>query len=163
MIGRTMLRPYAALLGLLILFAVGIVYAQDNTPHPVTDDDVAAVAAKMYCPICENEPLDACYNSTCLQWKDEIAKQLREGRTPDEIVNYFVSRYGQHVIGVPDDPILKGLSFFAPIVGTLLALVIGIVTFRRWQKLSPVKETQSSESSENYDDDYRARIEQDLH
>jgi cytochrome c-type biogenesis protein CcmH len=150
------------LLGLLILFAGNLLYAQD-TSYPVTQDDVDDVASKMYCPICENEPLDACYNSTCIQWKKEIARQLELGRSSEEIIDDFVTRYGQHVVGVPQDPFLKGLSFFAPVVGTIIALIIAFVTFRRWQTQKPMKEsTNKDPSSVDHDDSYRARIEQDL-
>jgi len=135
--------------------------AQNNA---VTYDDVIRVAGRMYCPICENEPLDQCRNTTCMQWKDEIRRQLAAGRSDDEIINYFVERYGQHVVGVPRDPLLRFLAFVAPIVGTLLALGLGFMTFRRWQQNTPTKTKVSplDDAPPMTNDDYRTRLERDV-
>ena len=55
-----MIRWIAALL-MLILASVPLL-AQDNVPANadgvITDDEVMDVAEHMFCPICENEPLD---------------------------------------------------------------------------------------------------------
>ena len=39
----------------------------------------------MYCPVCENIPLDVCPTDACIQWRQEIGVQLADGKTPDEI------------------------------------------------------------------------------
>lgn len=153
---------------LYILLIVGIALALWALPttaqEPVTADDVDAVAEQMFCPICENEPLDDCQNVTCIQWKEEIAQQLSEGRTPEEIINYFIEGYGQQVVGVPQDPLLRALSLFTPLAVMIIIFGFGIWTFRRWQT-TPIKNEETtadtSQNSEN-DDDYRARLEQDL-
>ncbi|GAB5491301.1 MAG: hypothetical protein Phog2KO_15160 [Phototrophicaceae bacterium] len=147
---------YLCLLVILLISAMGV-YAQSS----VTQDEVDEVASRMFCPVCENEPLDVCYNPTCIQWKREIRDLLAEGNTPDEIITSFVDRYGQHVVGVPQDPLLRFLSFGAPILGTIIALIIGLLTFRRWQsndseKPKPISETSTSQ------DNYRSQIERDL-
>lgn len=149
---------FGAFLVLLLLTGMTI-FAQDV----VTYDDVVRVSERMYCPICENEPLDECRNPTCLQWKEEIRRRLEAGQSDDEIINYFVERYGQHVVGVPRDPFLRAVSLAAPILGTLLALIIGWMTFRRWQQTPQVTENVQTAAAESQTtDDYRARIERDL-
>jgi cytochrome c-type biogenesis protein CcmH len=143
----------------LILLLVAPVFAQTT----VTYDDVVRVAERMYCPICENEPLDECRNATCLEWKDEIQRRLEAGQTDTEIINYFVATYGQHVMGVPQDPLLRSIAFAAPILGTLLALVIGWLTFRRWRTHAPLQPHEAlSLSAQAPAADYRARLERDL-
>jgi cytochrome c-type biogenesis protein CcmH len=144
---------------LLILFLIGIAaYAQE---HPVSEDEVAEVASRMYCPVCENEPLDACYNTTCIQWKTEIRRQLAEGRSHEEIINFFVTTYGEHVVGVPQNAVLKLLSYFAPLLGFGLALIFAFLTFSRWQKQEP-KAQSISEDATNVDESYRSQVERDV-
>jgi cytochrome c-type biogenesis protein CcmH len=144
---------------ILLLIMVIPAYAQDN----VTYDDVMRVAGRMYCPICENEPLDECRNATCIQWKEEIFRRLQGGQSEQEIIDYFVQAYGEHVVGIPQAPLLRIVSFAAPILGTLIAIGIGWVTFRRWQSNAPLQETVNpSDTSQLSDDDYRARLERDL-
>ena len=54
---------------LILLFVLSIPvtgFAQGSDP---TDDDVNAVAKQLYCPVCENIPLDACGTAACEQWR----------------------------------------------------------------------------------------------
>ena len=74
---------------LVILFVPGMVLAQDNTP---TDDEVNAIAKQLYCPVCENTPLDVCPTEACRQWRELIRLQISEGMTEAEIKQYFVDQ-----------------------------------------------------------------------
>ena len=143
---------------LVILLAFGAAaLAQDSY---VTQDEVYDIAAKMYCPICENEPLDECYNVTCMQWKSEIRERLADGQTEDDIISYFVTNYGQHVVGIPQDPLLRLISYVPIIAGVIIAAVIGFMTFSRWQQ-APAKRSPATASIDN-SSDYRSQIERDL-
>lgn len=160
-----MIRWIAALL-MLVVASVPLL-AQETAPNAdgvITDDEVMVVAEDMFCPICENEPLDECRNQTCIQWKEDIRRQLGEGRTKDEIINSFIDQYGEKVVGVPRDPFLQALSFSLPIIGTIIALIVGFMTFRNWTGRDPIKakETPSSATYADDDNDYRAQLERDL-
>jgi cytochrome c-type biogenesis protein CcmH len=136
------------------------VLAQSNT---VTDDDVRDVAEGMYCPICENEPLDDCRNVTCLQWKAEIRRMLGEGMSEDAIVDDFIARYGDQVVGVPPSPFLRALSLGLPVLIFIGALLVGWMTFSRWR--GPAKTEEPSDitpESTTEDDAYRQMLERDL-
>jgi cytochrome c-type biogenesis protein CcmH len=144
---------------LLALLGAGIASAQGRV---VTADDVHRVAERMYCPVCENIPLDDCGTTTCMEWKREIAIMLSEGWTSDEIVNDFVARYGQHVVGVPHDPTLRALSLFTPIV---LVLVAGWFAWRAvagWQKRADAPVLLDTLPRPSEDNGYRERLERDL-
>lgn len=157
------MRKYFFLLcGLLVLFVVPALGQED--PGVAIEEQMLDVAARMYCPICENEPLDECRNPTCLQWKEEIRRLLREGYTDEEIISSFVERYGQHVVGVPQDPFLRGLSFIAPLVGTLLAFGVALYIFWQWQRKQrkPKPEEVAEPRQAQALDEYRALIERDL-
>ncbi len=151
------------LCGLLVIFAVPALGQED--PSVSIEEQMLEVAERMYCPICENEPLDECRNPTCLQWKAEIRRLLQEGYTEEEIISSFVDRYGQHVVGVPQDPFLRGLSFIAPIIGTLLAFSVAGYIFWQWQRAQAQAEPEAVDAPKPKTapaDDYRALIERDL-
>ena len=93
--------------GVLLAVVMGLLIAAVPLLAQVSDDAVNDVAEHMFCPVCENEPLDDCRTSTCLQWKEEIRDQLADGRSENQIMDYFVERYGQHVLAVPSDPLLR--------------------------------------------------------
>lgn len=145
-------------LGILLVFVLPL-SAQDT----VTDDDVNAIARRMYCPVCENIPLDVCPTAACEQWREEIRLQLEQGKTPDEVVANFVTRYGDRVVGTPQDPTLRALSLVTPWLIALAALVIGARIFLRWSRNRPQPAIlPTSHPNMMSDEDYRARLEADL-
>lgn len=147
-----------ALLGVIIFAALPIV-AQEAT-QPVTFDQVNAIAKILYCPVCPGETLDVCQTQACAQWRDEIRQQLAAGQNEKEIVDSFVRRYGDRVLGSPQDPGLRTLSLIAPILVVTLALVIGMFTFLRWR--ARAVPAASSVASTPASDDYRSQLERDL-
>ena len=82
--------------GLLI---VGVAAAQQPTP---SDDQVNAIAKQLYCPVCENIPLDVCPTTACAQWRELIRQKLADGWSEQQIKEYFVQQYGSRVIGTPN-------------------------------------------------------------
>lgn len=149
---------------LVALFAVcaslGIGRAQENR---ASDTAVIRVAERMYCPVCENIPLDECQTTACLEWKDEIAAQLAAGRNPQEVINSFVARFGDHVVGVPQDPLIRALTFALPLLATLLALGIGLRGFRRFAGSKQLSlDAETTVDADLSDASYRQRLEQDL-
>jgi cytochrome c-type biogenesis protein CcmH len=150
---------------LVLLVLASPSYAQDTG---ITDDDVNAIAKRMYCPVCENIPLDVCPTAACAQWRGEIRTQLEAGRTPEQIIQDFVQRFGERVIGTPQDPTLRALSLVTPWLIGIVAVGVALLTLARWrgrQQSGPQAALAgmpaASETSLS-DDDYRARIERDL-
>ncbi|GAB4521289.1 MAG: hypothetical protein OHK0046_32480 [Anaerolineae bacterium] len=146
--------------------------AQQDAPAPsgsdaVSYDEVNDVAARLYCPICENEPLDTCRATTCIEWREQIREQLEEGRTSDEIVAYFVETYGDRVVGIPADNRLRLLSLLGPVVMVVAAVGIGSYTLMRWRRSSapttPEHVTyRNAVVEDQHDANYRSRLEEDL-
>ena len=116
-----------------ILFAALPLAAQEAT-QPVTFDQVNKIARELYCPVCPNETLDACQTQACAQWRDEIRSQLAQGQSEQQVIDSFVRRYGDRVLGAPQDPTLRLLSLIAPFLIAVLALIIGVYTFMRWRR-----------------------------
>ena len=100
-------------------------------PPGVTWDGVNAIAKKMYCDVCEGIPLDECESLACSQWREEIARQLGQGRTEDEIIDYFVERYGADVAAIPRDKSDRFLVFAVPAALVLVMGIVGAVQVRR--------------------------------
>ncbi len=126
--------------GLLLVFAILLAFAApvlaqepvDPTPVvPVTDDQVNAIAKQLYCPVCENVPLDVCGTRACADWRAEIRAMLEQGKSEAEIKAYFADRYGQRVLATPEARGLDVLVWALPVVGVLAAIGVLVVTLRR--------------------------------
>lgn len=106
---------------------VQVAGAQDAPVTTATDDQVNAIAHKLYCPVCENITLDTCGTAACADWRYEIRLQLESGMTEEQIVEDFVRRFGDRVVGTPMDPLLRALSLGTPWL--LVAVALGAVAF----------------------------------
>src|SRR5688500_5258363 len=110
------------------LFATAMpVMAQDDDPQPtqaVTDDEVNAIAEQLYCPVCENIPLDVCGTQACADWRDEIRVMLEQGRSEDEIKEYFAERYGQRVLATPEAQGINLVVWIAPVLAAVVGAVV---------------------------------------
>ncbi len=119
------MRSGARVLLLLAVVVAGFALARPAAAQePVTDDDVNAVAKDLFCPVCENTPLDACPTQACIDWREEIRAQLEAGRTEAEIQQYFVDRYGAQVLSAPPREGFNLIVWLLPV-----ALVLGGVFF----------------------------------
>jgi cytochrome c-type biogenesis protein CcmH len=144
---------------LLLIFALGLfagsAAAQGGGP---TDDEVNAIAKNLYCPVCENVPLDVCGTVACQQWRQQIHDKLAEGWTEQQIYDYFVELYGDRVLAAPP---ARGLNWLVYILPPLIILLGGYAVarlLRNWraQEMEPVENHQQDK------DDYVQRLEQEL-
>ena len=143
--------------------ALPVVAQQTQT---ITDDQVNAVAGKLYCPVCENIPLDVCPTLACEQWREEIRTQLANGMTEQQVIDGFVQRYGERVVGTPQDPTLRALSLITPWILGFIAVLFAAYILFRWRtgrqpsQAAPAGDT--ADATGKGEDYYRNRIEQDL-
>jgi cytochrome c-type biogenesis protein CcmH len=113
--------------------AAAVLLAGVITLQEVTDDEVNAVAKQLYCPICENTPLDVCPTQACKDWRELIRQQLSEGQTEEQIIDYFVANYGPQVLA---EPPAKGFSTLVWILPVVVLIGGGIALWRllrQWQ------------------------------
>lgn len=135
---------------LVILFSAKSVWAQDGTP---SDDEVNQIAQQIYCPVCENVPLDECMTEACQQWRDLIRQQLADGWTEGEIKEYFVAQYGDKVLGEPPRQGLNWVLYLFPPFLILIAALLLLKEFKSPQRKSP---------GLTEDDPYLLQVERDL-
>ena len=141
-------------------FFTSIALAQQPVPTP-SDDQVNQIAHQLYCPVCENTPLDVCPTDACRQWRDLIRQQLAEGWTADQIKQYFVQQYGARVLAEPPRTGINWLIYILPPLIILAGAFILFRAFRSWTK--PISASTASGSSEEAaKDEYVARLEEEL-
>ncbi len=147
----------------IILALVLTLLALPAFAQPASDDEVNKVAARLYCPVCENVPLDDCETPACRQWRAEIRFQLDAGQSSQAIVDDFVARFGQQVVGTPTDPTLRALALVTPWALALGALLPGALLLRRWARQRKTASLPlDAYEEQDPQNDYRARVEADL-
>lgn len=167
--------PVLLLASSALVFAAPVL-AQDAPPTPQpanwpTDDEVNAIAKQMYCPVCENTPLDVCPTQACAEWRGLIRDKLAEGWTEQQIKDYFVEQFGDRVLAAPPARGLNWLVYIIPPVAILAGAFLLYRAFQAWRR--PVTEiaalpqdtdataTEGAEAGETRDE-YMRRMEEEL-
>jgi cytochrome c-type biogenesis protein CcmH len=149
----------AVLIGLALgLGMVQAARAQAATPEGPTDDEVNAIAKQLYCPVCENIPLDVCPTQACAQWRDLIRQKMIDGWSEQQIKDYFVEQYGERVLGTPPRRGLNWLFYLFP----PLALIAGAYILYRAYRSMRVKPTSQAALPTAPPDEYVKRLEEEL-
>lgn len=141
------------LIFLSLLLSVGVATAQNATPSP---DEVNRVARQLYCPVCENVPLDVCPTQACADWRADIRDKLAQGWTDDQIKTYFVQQYGDRVLARPPARGLNVVVYIVPPLAVLLGagLLYRYLRGRRTLLVDAVTPAPSS--------DYHDQLEKEL-
>lgn len=156
-----MIRPsktFLLLSALLLLVIPLAAVAQGEGP---TDDEVNEIAEDLYCPVCENIPLDTCGTQACIQWRALIREKLAEGWTEQEIKNYFVQQYGDRVLATPPARGLNWLVYIVPPAGFLVGAAILFRVVRAWRRDAD-RSAIELERVEDVEDPYVAQLEAEL-
>jgi cytochrome c-type biogenesis protein CcmH len=145
-------------ISLLALGWAGRVSAQSSAP---SDDEVNAVARQLFCPVCENTPLDVCPTQACAQWRELIRTKLSQGWTADQIKEYFATQYGARVLA---EPPRQGLNWFVYIIPPVLILVGVYILYRAYLSMrKPVSlDAAIEEPTLPGADDYLQKVEEEL-
>lgn len=173
-------RSLFLLLAALALMAAVWSWLAFATPKQQTPDQrVKNVASQLRCPVCQGESVAESPAPLAQQMRQVIREQVQAGKSNEEIVQYFASRYGeQNVVWSPPRQGFSLLAWIAPIVLLLGGLVLLVVVVRDWQAGSGSSHglssngMNSSERNEKDNEDrspvdaeleqYRAQIEHEL-
>ena len=150
----------------LALIFISSVSAQETTPQPpISDNQVNAIAKQMFCPVCENTPLDVCPTQACIEWRELIREMLAEGKTEAEIKQYFVDRFGDRVLAAPPARGLNWLVYIIPPVAILAGVLIlysALRALRQPSTSAPPPGGSESTATPAANDEYTKRLEEEL-
>ncbi|HTP02852.1 MAG TPA: cytochrome c-type biogenesis protein [Anaerolineales bacterium] len=153
-------RFLLVVLGLSALMALCLpaqrAFAQKPTP---SDDEVNRIAHQLYCPVCENTPLDVCPTEACRQWRDLIRQQLSQGWTEDQIKQYFADQYGARVLAEPPRTGMNWLVYILPPLVIVAGAFLLLRAMHNWTK--PAAQSPAP-GQEEPSDEYVARLEEEL-
>jgi len=121
---------------------------------------VNAVAKQLYCPVCENTPLDVCPTQACEEWRQLIYDKLALGWSDEQVKIYFVDQYGDRVLAEPPARGLNWLIYIIPPLVFLVGLLVVYRALRAWKKPPDTGQTSASANIES--DEYIQRLEEDL-
>jgi cytochrome c-type biogenesis protein CcmH len=124
--------------------------------------EMLMIAAKLRCAVCQNQPVSESNSGLAQDMRQIIREQLEQGRNEEEIISYFVDRYGDYVLLKPRKA-GSGLPLwlFPPII-LLMVAMFAFLVMRKRPANEPV-EPDSTLSDEDRERIRRAREEERKH
>ena len=92
------------------------------------------VSKSLMSPVCPGKMLSDCPSSEGSQLREVVKKQIREGKTKEEIISYFVEVYGKTVLSVPPSEGFLITSWLLPFIVFLSGLLIFSILIFSWLK-----------------------------
>ena len=127
-------RSLILVIGLTAIIASIWVYTLLVSPSQQTlDQRVHAVASQLKCLVCQGESVADSPAMLSLQMRAVIRQQLQSGKTEQEVIQYFVSRYGDRILLSPPMQGLNLLAWFVPIALMPGGVILVFLILRNWQ------------------------------
>ena len=107
------------------------------------------------CPVCPGESIDQSQNDLAAQMRNVVSKKVYEGKTDQEIKEYFVSKYGPVVLM---EPPREGIGLLAWIFPIILSVLTAFLIFFTLLFLK-----RNSSKSKNVNNDYSSLTEKEYY
>lgn len=140
------MRKLLCMLMLVLLSsAAGAREAAPGATDPALEREVMTISSELRCLVCQNQSIAESNAPLAVDLRNQVRKQLKEGRTSSEIRAYMVERYGDFVLYRPPLNTITLLLWLGP----LLLMVTGLVVlYRRIARRAVEPRTLSAEERE---------------
>lgn len=101
------------------------------------EEQVRRIASELRCPVCQNLSVADSPSEMAQQMRAIIQQQLKDGKSPDEVKTYFISKYGEWVMLAPRAKGFSLLIWILPFVALGGGALFVVVMVRRWSKNRP--------------------------
>ena len=132
---KTRLHLSACICGLLLSFTLPV-WAEPVQEDPL-DRAVLEIAKDLRCAVCQNQPVAESNSDLAKDMRQIIREQLVAGKSRDEIVDYFVARYGDYVLMKPPTERAGLLLWIVPPVLLVTLALLSWVFLRQRSQAPP--------------------------
>lgn len=89
---------------------------------------------ELRCMVCQNQTIAESNSGLAVDLKKQVAKQINEGKTDVQILNFMEERYGEFVLYNPPVSLENSLLWLGPFVVLAIAVFILIAALKRQNK-----------------------------
>ena len=131
------------------------------------DQRVHDVASQLKCLVCQGELVADLPALLSLQMRGIIRQQLQSGKSEQEVIQYFVSRYGDRILLSPPMQGLTRLAWIVPVALMIGGAMLVFFVLRSWQSHASKEPDDPDKADSAIIDEqelayYQQQVEQDL-
>ena len=154
---RPILPLFIALAFSSAVFAIQGSNLHAQTPNPDSPDPVSiesnplegtfseseaqGIDQMIMCPVCPAETIDQAQVEISRQMRKIIRQMLSQGSARDEILDFFVDRYGKDILAAPPKSGANLVAWLMPIAGVLAGLIAMYLILRSMTRKNPILAT----------------------
>ncbi len=134
---------------LLLALIVGLIPAVSLAAVETLSPQTLEIANSLNCPICEGESVRDSHSQLAQQMREVIQEKVDAGESRDQIMSYFVDRYG---VGILRDPPKSGFVltlWWVPVAALAIgALILGTFMVQKRGRSKPGETERSGDASD---------------
>jgi len=135
-------RLWGPWIGLCVVaVAVLSVAAFGTRSAPTAQDRVSEISRTVKCPVCAGESIAESNAPASQEIRRQIAEQVQQGQTDDEIRSFYSAKYGQAILLTPSASGVNALVWILPVVAFALGVAALVIVFRRWSTMPTERST----------------------
>ena len=115
-------------------------HAQTPEPPPkgsYSESQAQGIDRMIMCPVCPAETIDQAQVEISFQMRAVVREMLADGKERDEILDFFVERYGKDILAAPPKTGANLVAWLAPVVGFGAGLVAVFLIIRSMSRQRP--------------------------
>jgi len=93
-----------------------------------------AISSSLRCPVCQGQSIQDSEAPLAGDMRELIREKLRAGESPEQIRDYFVSKYGEWILLKPEAHGVNLAVYGLPMLGFLGGAIAIVLAARRWTR-----------------------------
>ena len=153
------------LLLLALLLALPLVLSCMTQSALTIEEQAQAIDKGLMCPICAGETIDQSQSTLAQQMREVVREKLAAGETGDQIIAYFVERYGESILAAPKKAGFSLVAWGMPVLGIVFGVGVLVLVVRRMRRPASQEPQGSSAHAGSGDGEmspYLAVVDEDL-
>ena len=150
----------------LVVIALLVILGGCSAPERTQslDEQAQDIYRSLMCPLCEGQTIEQSQSELSAQMRAVVRDKVEQGETKEEILQFFVERYGDAVLAAPVKSGFNLIAWLAPITGIIVGGIALWLTIRRWLRGGKGYSSATVAPTPDITDDekYRKQLEKEL-
>jgi cytochrome c-type biogenesis protein CcmH len=103
-------------------------------------DQVREIEDSLIAPCCWSQPVSQHYSEVAEQIRNEVQAMVASGKTRDEILDYYVAKYGERILATPRARGFNSLVYILPWAALIAGAWFLVMLVKKLRAASPADE-----------------------
>lgn len=118
----------------LVLLMSGAVYAEGALTGEALDEKAREIDNMLMAPCCWTQPVSKHYSGAADEIREGVRRMLAEGKGRQEILDFYVSKYGERILAMPPARGFNLMAYVLPALFLILGAWATRILLARWRR-----------------------------